>query len=761
MILYPMFSMKNEAADQILITPLSLYNILEAFLAGTTDSFLVLDRDRNIVLFNDNFHEFIELATGRFLSQSISFDSFIEDNPHLSGLSNAIDEAYQTGENSKFSFGLVAGGRRWYDAEFHPLKEGDAVIGLGIGLFETTSKRESEEAVKKSEALFKALVQNSTDIFILTDRYFRLNYVSDAVNGILGFDPAELSGRAGFDLVHPDDKEMFAVWLAQLLEKPSTAAPIEFRARNVIGTWIYLEAKGQNMLDDEQVASLVINCRNIQANKVADQALVQAEQRLTMLLNNTKESFIILNGQLRITAYNKAAQEHSPFFFNTEIQSGLSLLELIDPAEAEFYLGMLEKVLEGREMENDTSFTDPEGKLHIYHHSYRSLSMEGGKGIFITSTDITEKRIAELALRENEEKFKTIIEYSFDAVVIVDAKGIVSYASPSIVSLTGYDQEDLIGKSGFEFMHPDDVPEIQRKLQSVVNENEETYADYRSINKDGSLKWIEAKGKNMLSNRHIQGVLVSLRDISERKHMMEEQTVLANELMKYNKDLQQFSFITSHNLRAPVANLISLLSLYNHEAPADPFNEQLMDKFRECTEKLNETLNDLINVLVIRSRPNADREFVTFSAVTTQVKKNVESLLAQSGGQILTDFTEADGVEYNRVHLESIFLNLISNSIKYRSPDRPLQIQIRSEKLGPATRLSFTDNGIGIDLDRYGDRIFGLYQRFHSGKDGKGLGLYMIKSQITASGGKIEVQSLPGIGTTFSVYLRNQPAVSK
>lgn len=752
-----MFLMKNETAEHIILAPLSLFNILEAFLAGTSDSFLVLDKDRNIVLFNDNFQEFIESATGRSLGQSIPFDPFIRDKKELVPLATAIDDAFVSGMSSKLSFSLNCAGRRWYDAEFHPLREKEVVVGLAIGLFETTSNREAVEAVKKSEALFKALVQNSTDIFILTDRNFRIGYISDAVNGILGFDPADLLGRAGFDLVHADDKEMVAAWLAQLLEKPSGVNPIEFRARNVVGSWIYLEAKGHNMLADEQVASLVINCRNIQANKVADQALVQAEQRLTMLLNNTKESFIILNNQLKVTAYNKAAQEHSPFFFNTEIQSGLSLLDLIDPSEAAHYITMLEQVLEGKEREKDTCFTDAAGKLHIFHHTYRSMAMDGGNGIFITSTDITEKRLAHIALKENEEKFKTIIEYSFDAIVIVDEQARISYASPSIISLTGYSAEELVGRSGFEFIHPEDVPELQRKLESVVNNFEETFADYRSINKDGGIKWIEAKGKNMFDNKHIKGILVSLRDISERKKMMEEQTVLANELMKYNKDLQQFSFITSHNLRAPVANLISLLSLYNYESPADPFNVQLMDKFRECTEKLNETLNDLVNVLVIRSRPNADREFVKFSDVITKVRKNVESLLLESGGQIQSDFSLAEGIEYSPVHMESIFLNLVSNSIKYRDQDRPLQIRIVSEKTSEGVRLSFTDNGIGIDLERYGDRIFGLYQRFHASKEGKGIGLYMIKSQISASGGRIEVQSLPGIGTTFNVFFRSQP----
>jgi signal transduction histidine kinase len=169
---------------------------------------------------------------------------------------------------------------------------------------------------------------------------------------------------------------------------------------------------------------------------------------------------------------------------------------------------------------------------------------------------------------------------------------------------------------------------------------------------------------------------------------------------------------------------------------------------------LNDTLNDLINVLVIRSRPNADVEYVKFSEIISQVLANMQVLLQESGGQLKIDFSEVEGVEYSRVHLESIFLNLISNAIKYASPDRELEITIRSEKTHEGVRLTFTDNGIGFDLMRHGERIFGLYQRFHASKEGKGLGLYMIKSQIISCGGSIKVQSEPGVGTSFFVHIK-------
>ena len=130
-----------------------------------------------------------------------------------------------------------------------------------------------------------------------------------------------------------------------------------------------------------------------------------------------------------------------------------------------------------------------------------------------------------------------------------------------------------------------------------------------------------------------------IRDITEKKKIESEQKALTEELLKNNQDLQQFSFITSHNLRAPVANLLSLLSLYNKENPADDFNQILIEKFEEATQQLNQTLNDLVNILVIKSNNNIEREVISFTDIYIDVKKNIDNLLKQQKGTIQANFS--------------------------------------------------------------------------------------------------------------------------
>ncbi len=171
--------------------------------------------------------------------------------------------------------------------------------------------------------------------------------------------------------------------------------------------------------------------------------------------------------------------------------------------------------------------------------------------------------------------------------------------------------------------------------------------------------------------------------------------------------------------------------------------------------QLNSTLNDLLNVLVIKSNNNVEKQALLLPDVFNATRSNIENLLLEQNGTLEADFSEVPVIEYNKIHLDSIFLNLLTNAIRYRSPDRAPVIKVKSYKQDNGIVISFADNGLGIDLKRYGDRLFGLYQRFHVSKEGKGLGLYMTKSQVMAMGGNIEVESEPGKGTIFKVFFKS------
>jgi signal transduction histidine kinase len=245
------------------------------------------------------------------------------------------------------------------------------------------------------------------------------------------------------------------------------------------------------------------------------------------------------------------------------------------------------------------------------------------------------------------------------------------------------------------------------------------------------------------------------RDITERKNQEKEKEQLIKELTQNNKDLRQFSYITSHNLRSPLSNLIGLLKLSEDIVIENQELKLIVDGFSKSTYLLNETISDLGKVVIIRDNPSIDKQNVVLLESIENVLDQIAISVKKTNPLIEINIKKDAYIYANKAYLESIILNLITNSIKYKSEIRPLKIKIDLVEEETLTTITFQDNGLGIDLVKYKDKIFGLYQKFHNYPDSKGLGLYLVKSQIESMGGKIEIESDVDVGTKFSIYFKN------
>ncbi|WP_373521241.1 PAS domain S-box protein [Aquiflexum sp.] len=253
----------------------------------------------------------------------------------------------------------------------------------------------------------------------------------------------------------------------------------------------------------------------------------------------------------------------------------------------------------------------------------------------------------------------------------------------------------------------------------------------------------------------IDRILLVSQNITEIKTAESEREQLIRDLKSQNEELQRFAYIISHNLRAPIVNISSLLDLYNIADPSDFENKEVIDNLKISTDILHSTLEDLIEVVSIKKNKLPKIEQVSFKKLIRNIEKSLSKQFKESSTKIQSDFSAAPDINYIYSHLENFLINLTTNAIKYRHPERNPIIQIKTYPKKDYTVIEFRDNGIGIDLERYKDRLFGLYQRFHSHVDGKGLGLYLVREQIRAHDGNLEVESIVGEGTTFYIYLNN------
>lgn len=370
-----------------------------------------------------------------------------------------------------------------------------------------------------------------------------------------------------------------------------------------------------------------------------------------------------------------------------------------------------------------------------------------------TCQDVTAQRMA-------ENKFRGLLESAPDAMVIVNAERNIQLVNKQAEKLFGYTAEELINKP-VEILIPKHFSE-----EHVLHRD--GFFDNPSVKTmGGTEKELFARNKagleipiqiSLSPLQTEEGLLISaaIRDITIQKsaklkiiNAKNDLEKLAQKLIIQNTQLADFAQITSHNLRAPVSNLNALLGFYNDSDEEE--KAILVKKFQMVTNHLTTTLNTLVEAIKVRSDHEKEREDIKFDDVLKSTTEILAGEIIETKAIIKTDFSKVQIINYNKIYLESIFLNLLSNTLRYRSKDRIPEIYIESAINNSQVVLKISDNGLGINLDRHGHKIFGLNQVFHRHPDAKGIGLYMTKTQIEAMGGTIAVSSKVNEGTTFTI----------
>jgi signal transduction histidine kinase len=267
----------------------------------------------------------------------------------------------------------------------------------------------------------------------------------------------------------------------------------------------------------------------------------------------------------------------------------------------------------------------------------------------------------------------------------------------------------------------------------------------------------EALIKNLNEANHVirqHQSLLALENVQLSRDLLEKNKQLTEtneELVRHNSELHQFSYTVSHNLRGPVASLGGLLGIFNpHDL--NPENQELLAHLKKSHQSLENTIRDLSHIIDIRNNLSGIRQKIVLREELEHAKVLLGKEITDHRADIEANFSTPE--IYAAKHMiDSVLYNLISNAIKYRSPDRKPHIIVSSSKESDRVVLTVEDNGLGLDVDKYKEKLFGLYKRFHSHTDGRGLGLFLVKLQIQAMGGTIDVKSSVGVGTIFRIIL--------
>jgi PAS domain S-box-containing protein len=269
---------------------------------------------------------------------------------------------------------------------------------------------------------------------------------------------------------------------------------------------------------------------------------------------------------------------------------------------------------------------------------------------------------------------------------------------------------------------------------------------------DGTRRYVLAHpSPNFNSAGDIIGGTNMLVDITERKNSEVNTDMLVKHLQMRNKQMEQFAYMISHHLRAPIARILGLASIFNNNPEEDGF---IIEKIKESTIELDQVVQDINVVLTARDPGEEKYEYVDFGAQVNNITKVLEEPIRETNAQITTDFQQYDGITTIQSYLSSIINNLLSNAIKFRLPGTQPRIHLQTFVAENFVCLSIADNGRGIDLEKNAKHIFTIYKKFHNDLiPGKGVGLYLVKAQAEALGGRVEAVSKINEGSEFRVYL--------
>lgn len=367
--------------------------------------------------------------------------------------------------------------------------------------------------------------------------------------------------------------------------------------------------------------------------------------------------------------------------------------------------------------------------------------------LYGTLEDITEDVALRQLLEEREQRFSLAFNHAPIGMALVSLAGEWLKVNRSLCTMLGYTEDELLQYNFQQLTHPDDLELDLQNMYRLIDRKVENYSiEKRYFHKDGHIIWAVLNVSLVYDDAGSPQYFVSqIKDITERRKYVEV-------IRAQNDRLLNFAHIVSHNLRSHAGNIKMLTDTARGEEDTAE-REELLEMLSQNADNLLKTLTELNEIVKVHDNGLAHKESVNLKHAIERVAVILSATIKQSHARLQVDVCNDLMVLFNPAYLESVLINLLTNSIKYRHPGVHPRIVISAYGTHDKTILKVADNGIGIDLKLHGHKLFGMYKTFHGNTDARGMGLFLIKNQVEAMGGTISAESRPGEGTTFIVEI--------
>lgn len=617
------------------------------------------------------------------------------------------------------------------------------IAGVFFFINDVTEQILSRKELEKSEKQYRHIVETTQEGIWQLDKNNKITFANKKICDILEYSEEEMLGKEHF-------------YFMDETEKKKALSPISRRKKGMQENYelTFISKSGKQVLTKVSATPIFDNS-GIYTGSLGMVSDITEKKKLEELFDEASKFARI--GSFEID-YRKDTMYWSPV--TKEIHEvALDYVPTLQESILFFKKGESRNAMNNayRDAVDDNISYDLELQIITANGNPRWIR-KIGRPTFVNGTcvringsfqDITAIKNSEMeALKASKEK-EIILESIGDAFYMVDNDWNVTYWNRHSANLLECSREEIINKNIWDrFPNAIQTKIYSRYHKAVLEQSIENFEEYY----ESLSKWFEITAYPSNS-----GLSVYFRDVTARKETQLQIIELnknlkahTEELVQRNSDLEQFSYIVSHNLRAPVANILGLGDLLAQEDYIPEVKNDFLKALLKNVNRLDIVISDLNSILQVKEKLDAKKQSVVLNDLVDSIKSSIQSLIDEEHVHLTTAF-KIPVIHTVQSYMQSILYNLIANSIKYHQPEITAEIAISSELKDGFVVLTFKDNGLGIDLDKKRDQVFGLYKRFHHHVEGKGMGLFLVKTQVELLGGTIAIESEVNKGTKFTM----------
>ncbi|MFY0675114.1 MAG: PAS domain S-box protein [Bacteroidia bacterium] len=484
----------------------------------------------------------------------------------------------------------------------------------------------------------------------------------------------------------------------------------------------------------------------------------QLYNQLNVYLDNSPLGIVEYDQDLFITKWSEHCEKIFGYTQQEVFSKKMNALDLVYPGDEPKVEHVIEDIFQGNSNGN-VSRNRNKGKdgsvVHClwFNSVYRNKS-GGVQSVFSLVQDVTDTTLKEIELEQSRRDVNTILGATNDLMVLLnvsDGKFIYAAINTAFEKLIDDNIENVKGKQLGELIKRKNIHEIHKAINTALITGKTQLLE-EEVSFKGKDFWLETTvTPSFNTSENLNQLLIVARDVTER-HKAQLELKRNLDLTKSQNDrLLNFAYIVSHNLRTHSSNISGILTLLKDEKDQEKVNV-LLNHLTTVSSALDETMDHLNEVVNIQTNNDIKLKSLSLNDFILKTIILLREKVEAADATINNLVDDSILVKFSSSYLESVILNFLSNALKYSSLERKSIITLRAKKESGFVVLQIQDNGVGIDMEKYGDQLFGLYKRFHKTQEGKGLGLFITKNQVEALGGKVEVKSRLNVGTTFSVY---------